>query len=368
MVRYHIVFHDDIDGIVSAAIFLRHTVKGSSYRLYPVASSQRGRLGKLVDSMGLETNDFLAILDYEFHPMANLWVDHHFNRTIGPLPVINDKVMYNPTYASAARLLYDNLLTKQTYPNAFLKHVDMIDSAGYPTVQYAFTNNHPLMMLRAYLEINRKTEHLLCRVVETIAKTCFDLPDAMFRVCIDYRSVKSMSDLAVKSKKFTTVFQNTSLIMQKRPEQFPRYSEFLNLSSIQYTIRISPIDGQTSIVQIGYNNWHKKKNSLNIGEFCHNSIYLKSGGGHYNVGGGQIKKDNIGSFIESSIITFNGEGSMEKYGVDKEDPIEQKAAGLVKTGSAGDIEKAREQVTEKETDIDGGPGSTDSAGGNCEQA
>ena len=91
---------------------------------------------------------------------------------------------------------------------------------------------------------------------------------------------------------------------------------------------------------------------------------MKQWGGHYNVGSGTILESNINEFIDmiSKLLNNEEDIEMEKYGVDKADPVEKKAEDLIKTGEAKDISEARDVATKNtlETIVEevDGPGKT----------
>ena len=143
----HIVFHADIDGIVSAAMILK---QADEYKLHPALSSQRNKFQSFIKSMSIPDEDRLIIVDFEKHDRADLWVDHHQNKDVGIHAVKNKKILYDPTAKSAARILWDHM--PKSCHESIIPITDMIDSAGYKNIDFIFKDLHPLMILRAYLE------------------------------------------------------------------------------------------------------------------------------------------------------------------------------------------------------------------------
>ena len=361
---HHIVFHDDIDGIISAAIYLHDSVDTDVYRLYPVSSTSRGeKLESMVKAMRLKSDtDFLVILDYENHKRSDLWIDHHWSKIMGDEPVINSKIIYDPNIASAASLVKKYLkkrLNTPEYSDGFLQMVDTIDKAGYDTVKQIFNDTHPLMVLRAYIERSFHSDMMFCRIVEMISSTNFDFRRALYQLKISRRVIYDLQKDVEKTKRAMLVSQNLSVIRQSRPGKYPRYAEFYINPDIKYSVRLSTIPQNRIYFQVGYNKWHEKPNEVDIGKMLSSINYLLKGGGHYSVGCGIVSQEKAETLLDDLCINLNdGESSMsdemEKVGVDKEcDPIESKAESMVKTGDAKNIDDARKKAAESAEESEG---------------
>ncbi len=348
----HVVFHNDIDGIISASLFQCCNTT-NEYRescLYPVASTMRGsQLGKIANK--LEPEEPLAVLDFEFNERASIWIDHHFNPNFGPNSVKNNRIFYDPAAKSTVSLVADKYGCPDGYED-LINMSDMIDSASYPNVNFIFESDHPLMILRAYIETAFPAEMTFCRIVEVISNYDCDVGKALRKMKIDENSVKNIRNIAKKIHKAMTIFGRCSFVHQSRQNQFPRYSEFFSIPNVEYSIRMTTSGSHHKYIQIGHNQWAGKPNKLNLGEFLRDLPYVR-GGGHFNVAAGIIKNADEQKFLDDLDIHFNmKEESMEKYGVDKTDPVEDRAQELVKEGV--DISDARMQSQvemEKKSDV-----------------
>jgi len=344
----HIAFHDDVDGIVSAAVFLKAGFRNPIYRLYPVSSSMRGKnFQSLVESMNLEEKDELVVLDYEHHPRANIWFDHHYSPDFGQEPVSNKSIRYNPNKLSAASMIIEEYSKSYQFPKSISDSVDMVDSAGYSDPKLIFNDESPIMILRAYLEKIIPHDMSYCRIVEILNECNLDIDAALYVMKIDKSYVKIIRDEAFKAKEHLVVNNNMSILRQRRPNQFPRYCEYLIIPNIKYCIRLTKVDGQNVYFQIMCNKWHVTPNEINIGKSLSKIKFLNKAGGHFHVGGGVVKEDDVEKLLDELCYLFNKEEPMEKYGVDKEDPVEKQASEMVKTGSEASIDSARASVIEK---------------------
>jgi hypothetical protein len=306
--------------------------------------------------MNLTDDDRLVILDFENHPRANLWVDHHWNQSVGGSRVINQKVRYDLSAKSAARIIgksgqfyYDG-----KYDASFLDMVDIIDSADYSNIHEIFNNKHPLMLIRAYLEMAFPSKMMICRIVEVMRDCKFDMNKVVYRLNIGVDVLDELKSAARKAKKNMVVCKSCSILRMKNQGQYPRYSEFYINGSLKYSIRITGISNKRVYIQVGFNKWSGKYNETNIGQLLSSIDYLIKGGGHHDVGGAIAEEDDVESFLDLITDKLNNERDtemeeMEKYGVAKEDPVEATAESMVKTGEAKTIDDARKKAAEVET-------------------
>lgn len=356
----HVVFHNDVEGIVSAALFLHNHVRDGAYRLYPLASTTRGPVfQKMIDDLKIQPNgfdkeNFVAILDFEYHEKADMWVDHHFNQKFGDCIILNDTMSYNPKSKSAARLVHELPSKYKNYPTLFITITDMIDSCEYKNIDQIFHDYHPLMAIRAFIEQAFPSSMMLCRIVEMMVSCRFDLLRCNAQLGIGDASVDQIRNDAHKCEKEIVLFRSFSLLRQRRVNQFPRYSELYVYPHLKYWIRASQSGNGLLYLQIGFNKFQKANNAINIRTAIQSCKQFVIGGGHFNVGAGTVKESDLDDVLDYFDSLFNNEDNMEKYGVDKSDPIEQKAQEMMKTGEFKDIKEARKAaLITKETVSDG---------------
>lgn len=341
----HVFFHDDIDGIISAAIYM-HYNKDVKCRLYPVTSTMRGeKFITFFNQILKGKTGKRVILDYQYHKDVDLWIDHHFNPDFGEAVISSEKFEYNTKSPSAARLVYKKYGSENKY-NELIEDVDMIDSCGYSSVNQIFKDTNSIMLINAYLEVASPNDMSICRIVEMINSCDLDIYEAAYLLMINSYYVKELEKNANKIKNAIVISKKISIVNQKNTNQYPRYSEYLLYPEVKYAIRITNIGNGNLKIGIGYNKWHNEKNELNLGKICYPDV-TKSWGGHFNIGSGVIHEDNLNSFVDMISKLLNDEvEEMEKYGVDQSDPVEQKATELVKTGEAKNVTDARKVVVE----------------------
>lgn len=360
------MFHNDMDGIFSGALFLNNLQKKAraaneilDYVLYPLMSTNRGsKFKKMVSGIESSVNDIVIILDYEYNDRANIWIDHHWNRNFGNTKVFNSEKVYNPVSKSAFHLCCDYI--KSDTDKELIRTIDMIDRAEYKNAKDAFYDTHPAMILRAHLEMAYPSEALFCRCVEVLSNCDMDVGKVLKILRIKKNVLTLLQGAAKSITKNLMVFGNMSYVNCVRSTQYPRYSEPFVRPDLKYSIRTTTINKSTAYLQVMYNQWSKEKSGVNIGLLLHSMPILTKGGGHFNVGGGMLHPKKIEDLLSELNIIFNSKESdlekkaeMEKLAVDPLDPLEIKATELVKTGEKKNMDSARKSASELEND-DGG--------------
>lgn len=273
--------------------------KSMDYVLHPVSSMLRGEKFRALISK--VSNEDFFIFDYQYHDKAGLWIDHHQNHQMGNDPIINEKICYDNRAASATNLVGQYLtflgmnLSDSDY--AMIKSVDMIDTAGYPSIEFIFKDKSPIMLMRAYFEFSYPLDMMICRTSEILAACGMNIEKANKILNIDDSYVDLLERKAINTKNRLEVYNKFSVLRQKQPYQYPRYSEYYCVNT-KYNIRISEESKDDFRLSISYNKWSKEKNYLNIGSYCISNKLIKDGGGHYNIGGGVIKRSKIDEFLD----------------------------------------------------------------------
>jgi len=154
-VRGHLYFHTQcFDGVLSAALLLEwlRAAKGWKHcSLHPVGYEVRATLwpGKLEQPA--------AVVDFLFHPDAEFWFDHHetaFSVFRAPASLSQTQI-FDSSAKSAAGLIWRHLFrTHHHREDRFrpaIAWANKIDSAGYESVDEAFSTDSPAMTIRAAL-------------------------------------------------------------------------------------------------------------------------------------------------------------------------------------------------------------------------
>jgi hypothetical protein len=189
------------------------------------------------------------------------------------------------------------------------------------------------------------------RVVELMVQCHLDMDEVVYRFDIDGTVLLRLNSEAQNLSKYTTIIDNIAIVYQRRPGQFPRYSEYYLYPKVKYSVRFSKLDKSKHKVQVGFNQWYDGMNEINIGTILSMLPYMIKAGGHFNVGGGIIEEKDRDILVEDLSRIFNEKEKreMEKYGVDRvDDSVESQAIEMVKTGEVKNIDEARKKVVESQ--------------------
>jgi len=305
MARYKIFFHNDMDGICSAAIFLHSTKSnypGIRYQLFPVSSSQRGQQFDEQVTRERLKDDLcdIVILDYELHQEADFWFDHH--RSHNSIPKQTCVFKYDPKALSATALVDAFFNSRQI---DMVNYMNMIDSAGYTSITSLFQDKSPMMVLRAYVDKIVPSQHLFCRIVELLVSHDLDVREAIYSLGIDDGIVDEVRKAVCAADRHMVIYDNMSILQAMHTNQFPKYAEYYLYPKLKYAIRFTNTDKDSFYVNCGYNQWHTEKNLVDIGEVFRGVSYARTGGGHHDVGGCVVKRVDKERLIDDLNIALN---------------------------------------------------------------
>jgi len=166
-----IVHHDDFDGVASAAVlagFYSHqSVK--EFRFVPVQHDLREVWLKPELPYRRKSTEKMAILDFPYHPTADIWFDHH-DTTFHSQEYHDhylartDLSCWESDAPSCASLIYHRLWRLQPSLDRYAElaaAADMIDQARYPSPEAYFKAEDPAIAINhGYPELTdgQKTE------------------------------------------------------------------------------------------------------------------------------------------------------------------------------------------------------------------
>ena len=166
---FHLFFHQDFDGITSAAVFLSYAKR------LDLLSHSRVELVPVDYELKKEWPDRTlpkpgAIVDFLYHPDADWWFDHHpttFARTDWELSFREDSQhIWNTSYKSCPRLIVDSIRderVRHALSSRFEEYMhwsDVIDSADYESAQQVVDSKDPALQVNLSLAIDRSPDYL----------------------------------------------------------------------------------------------------------------------------------------------------------------------------------------------------------------
>lgn len=165
-----ILFHDDFDGIASAAMLSTHLLERGTevQQLTPVDYNYITE-DNWACVTPTSTRGPFAIVDFQFHPAATIFIDHHPTAFLGHKSwrathetrnALGYLSYWNETAPSCAQVIEDNLELDVGFGD-LVAAANTIDQAAYPSVESYFDPSQPASaMCQAYhlLTTGEKTE------------------------------------------------------------------------------------------------------------------------------------------------------------------------------------------------------------------
>jgi hypothetical protein len=290
---FYIYHHNDFDGIAAAGLFskffcLKYNLNFSDFKFIPVDYDIKSKW------VNVNIKKPCAVLDFLYHPNSDWWFDHHTDPISDEAHKIQPykpsaKKLWSPDYPSCSSLIMANLNRffsteyielKKEYIE-LIEWSDIIDGAGYKTLDEIFESQNDYINLNRTLEVTSDKNYYL-NVIESIFHN---------QISIFVKNNNSFQDLLNKYKKFRfeslNIFKRRielddciALIDQSNYNfPFQRYLAFYMFPQVHYCIGIINM-GQYYKVSINFNIWQDSINIFNIGKLCKDF----GGGGRKNVG------------------------------------------------------------------------------------
>ena len=163
----HLYFHSPcFDGIASAVLtmdFLEGTQNWTFDGLHPVDYDRRKQW------VSQNFSKPFAVVDFLYHPDADLWADHHQTTFVEPSlqqrfeAEKNPYHIYSPKSGSCAKLLWRMLALRFNHCNKrfseLVRWADKIDAARYGSVEEAINGTHPALNINRTLMVNKDPDY-----------------------------------------------------------------------------------------------------------------------------------------------------------------------------------------------------------------
>lgn len=305
-VSFRIIYHGQcLDGVSSAALladFLNRIgitkikFQGISYPF----SFQWWR--------NLQPKEHLAILDFRYHPKANIWLDHHestftfsdWQKKYRPKFFI----FYDSSAPSTTGLLYRFLQTHFSFSlnhswQSYIEKVDICDSFSFTNYQSIIKPRNLafklFLLVKEKKNLEKKLRSLLFRkpireINRMITKDFFDLQKKFRKLLVKISQISQLTSSTVildfcpvknpalvKLLVFFLYPEKKYLWLSWQEKDFYHYRIYLN--SIRYSA---------------------EENKVHLGLLV-NKLH-KTGGGHKGVGAGQVKSKEVLMMIKRKIL------------------------------------------------------------------
>lgn len=285
----HLFFHQDFDGICSAAVFLAcvertGNVQASAVELVPVDYDVKSTWA----NTALPKQS--AIVDFLYHPAADWWFDHH------PSTFVkaewedsfrsDDRHVWNTHYKSCPGLILDSLqdwVLKTQLKARFKEHViwsDIIDSAQYSSPAQVVEAVEPALQINRSLAVDADP-HYLAFLVKCLEEKPLDEVAGFEEVSRRYKKAMEWQKLAISyMEKVAEVRNGVAFFdLTKRGELFHRYAPYYLWPETRFVVAVYS-NGKGYRITLSSNPW-STYNGPDLGALCEHY----GGGGHRRVGG-----------------------------------------------------------------------------------
>jgi hypothetical protein len=239
-----------------------------------------------------------AVVDFLFHPQAEFWADHH------PTTFLTEQLRADFEHGGNASRLYDrqsgscaSLLWREIggalRPNPRLEEMvgwaEKIDSAGYESVEEAFSNSHPALVLYRSLAIEADQQY--CKfLIGKLKKRSLEEVSLSREAQRRFLRAQELSALGLERVRQSVRLDGTVAVCEASSEGvlMNRYSPYYFFPQAKYSIAITHTRYGAKITAMR-NPWINFE-SMNLGEF----MRKYSGGGHQRVGSVNLPQEREG--------------------------------------------------------------------------
>lgn len=310
--QYTIYYHDDLDGVSSAAVMLYFFRRrgGDVKEFIPV---------EYIPEMKTRWATWpfqrpAVILDFRYHPNAKWWFDHHedpFLNEKWKVKFINKakggKHYWDKNAASCCSMIISYLgrqfnIQFPKYLHDLGAAVEIVDGAKYSSPADALDMGKPIKKLARTLDINdtKKSEYQnwLIEILST----------QPFTEAAELKMVQGRFLIAKKIQEEILEYYQSHLIrdgkttfidIQKRGLGKKHYTAYSIYPEMLYSVSIDHA-GTGYHIGVGVNPWLRKKAFLNIGEL----MRCYGGGGHIFVGGTEVENHGEALRIANEIVRY----------------------------------------------------------------
>ncbi len=282
-----IYYHRDFDGMVSAAVLAK-------------ILSDRGEKGVTWESVNYDQRRHwdqfaagrrFAIVDFHFHPRAELWFDHHPTTFLTP--------ELRATYEPSERWLWDE--TSLSCPPLILRHAaqhwdytpeprfedmarwsDVIDGARYESVDQAVFGEAPALRVARALQASPRPDWT-DELVGAMTTSSLEGVAGRMDVEVAFQRASRNRDRALEQfPPLVGSIENGVLTYDASSNQIrrERFAAFYHHPEIFYSVGVIPTRAGYH-VSCGENPWNQPTAGLHVGEIMEGY----GGGGHRGVGG-----------------------------------------------------------------------------------
>jgi hypothetical protein len=229
-----------------------------------------------------------AVVDFLYHPQAEFWADHHETSFLTEQLRAdfeghkNSSRFYDQQSGSCASLLWrvvGGTLGPDPRLEEMVRWAEKIDSAAYDSVEEAFSNSHPALVLSRSLAIDADQQY--CEFLVTSLRHV-SLEDVVQTAQVQQRFLRAqeLSTLGLERVRQSIRLEGSVAVFEASNEGvlMNRYSPYYFYPEAKYSISITHSRHSTKVTAMR-NPWLNFE-SVHLGEFMRKF----GGGGHQRVG------------------------------------------------------------------------------------
>lgn len=308
--KYDIYFHNDFDGVASAALMKEFLEKrGEGIKNY-----------FLVDYVKISNKSWarkkfrnpVVIVDFLYHPQAAFYFDHHqttFLKKEWQKKFRRDRChRFGKNYYSNYHLVVDSLekdfnFRPSRYFRELIKWADIIDGARYDSAEQAVKLKEPALQMRDFIRHNMYKNSVLINLIKILGKQSLRqiTNRSEIKSFVRNRNKNTISALKFYRKNLQIFSRIGFLDLSKEGVIFLRYVPYFLYPQLFYCLILLKQKRKFGLM-VGFNPWQKIKNKIDIGEFLRRRY---GGGGRTTVGGiANIRNKKRAQRIVEEIVGF----------------------------------------------------------------
>lgn len=306
--NYEIYFHNDFDGVASAAVMLNFLrSRGEEIiKFYPVDYKIKS------EWPSIKFKNPAIIVDFLYHPNATFWFDHHpttFLKDSWRERFKNSKFFHWKTnYSSCCHLVIDELKKFYNFqpPSHFkdlVKWLDVIDGANYKSAKQAIDKKELALKLAAYADKKSKDKKFIVWLIKFLSnspiKKFFAVPGIKREIAIILKEEKRALEFYRKNLKLVENCIAYIDLSDKRIMDL-NMAPFYFYPKCPYAIMLLSKGEERFHLRVSANPWQRNKLRVDIGKL----LTKYGGGGHKVVGGANFNNKREADTAIKKIIAF----------------------------------------------------------------
>lgn len=306
---YEIYFHNDFDGIASAAAMFNFLCRRGDkiIKFNPIDFKIKPKWSTI------KFRNPAIIVDFLYHPAATFWFDHH------PTTFLKDEwrkkfrnsqfFHWKVNYPSCCHLVVDELVKYYNFqpPRHFknlIKWLDIIDGANYKSAKQAINKKELALKLAAYIDSKSNDKKLIIWLVEFLSRNSIKKIFSIPSVKNDIELILAKEKEALKLyKENLKVFNDCIAVVDLSGKKVMdlNMAPFYFYPKCLYSLMLLSKGEERFHLRAGINPWQRKKTEIDIGKLM---MTKYGGGGHKTVGGANFGSKKEAEKAIKEIVAF----------------------------------------------------------------